>query len=224
MKKLYTMLIKRKRKHSGFTFVELLFVAALIGIISTVGLAGYRQFARNQTVEAETRKLVADLRYAQSLASSGNKAPCGSNTLNGYNFNRLSSTSYEIRASCSAGSPAATKTVTLTSSTITAPIPNPLTFLTLNDGTNAGTGNNSFTAVDITTNGAVRRARISTSGEIRILLDTNETLPGATPPPPACNNTNICAVWFFKWTDLGGCNASCSGCNTNHGLYKTCTP
>ncbi|HEX7456535.1 MAG TPA: type II secretion system protein [Candidatus Nanoarchaeia archaeon] len=63
----------------GFTLVELLVVLAIIGILSTIILANYRNFGRNQDVRNAASELKTELRKYQNFAISGQKNPDPSN-------------------------------------------------------------------------------------------------------------------------------------------------
>lgn len=85
----------------GFTLIEILVTISLIGILSSVGIASYIGFSRSQQVLQTARKVVQDLRLAQSMAANNQKpqspALCG--TLSGYTF-RISGNNYYIDVNC----------------------------------------------------------------------------------------------------------------------------
>lgn len=84
----------------GYTLIELLIVISLIGILSSVGLAVYNNFNRNQLITASAKKIVGDLRLTQSLAANNQKPADSCGVLNGYIF-VISGTSYHIDVDCS---------------------------------------------------------------------------------------------------------------------------
>jgi prepilin-type N-terminal cleavage/methylation domain-containing protein len=93
------------KKKAGFTLVELLISISIVGLISAIGLASYIDYNRNQIVVQEAKKVVQDLRLAQSLALNNQKPEgCGQATLDGYAFRLLDDDpegyNYEILALC----------------------------------------------------------------------------------------------------------------------------
>lgn len=92
----------------GFTLVELLIVISITAIVTTVGIASYIDFNRAQIVNQAAKKIVQDLRMAQSLATNNQKTPGCLGTINNYTFTR-SGLSYSISINCEG--PAYTETV-----------------------------------------------------------------------------------------------------------------
>lgn len=97
MKKCGFTLISRACQ--GFTLIEILVTISIIGILSSVGLASYINFNRQQLVIQSARKILDDMRLAQSLASN-NQKPEDCDVLFGYSFS-ISGTGYTITADCS---------------------------------------------------------------------------------------------------------------------------
>lgn len=95
----FPLLMKNQFFNTGFTLIELLVTIGLIGVLFTVGIASYIDFSRRQIVFQAARKIVQDLRLAQSLAAN-NQKPDGCGTLDGYTFS-IPSTTYEIDVNCS---------------------------------------------------------------------------------------------------------------------------
>lgn len=98
-------MVKRKEKYlsKGFTLIELLVALSLISVLSAIGIATYTNFNRIQLLNSATKKVVQDLRYAQSMAEN-NQKPDGcddNNTLKSYSFEIVPPTSYKITAQCS---------------------------------------------------------------------------------------------------------------------------
>lgn len=77
--------MKRKLFFCGFTLIELLVVISLGAILSSIGLASYINFSRTQILVQSSRKIISDLRLAQSLADN-NQKPATCTTLDGYSF------------------------------------------------------------------------------------------------------------------------------------------
>ncbi|RJR25458.1 prepilin-type N-terminal cleavage/methylation domain-containing protein [Candidatus Microgenomates bacterium] len=78
-----------KRNHRncpGFSLVELLIVISITAIVSSVSIASYIDFNRAQIVNQAAKKIVQDLRMAQSLAANNQKPSSGCGTLNAYMF------------------------------------------------------------------------------------------------------------------------------------------
>jgi len=101
-----------EKAKKGFTLTELLVVISLTGILSAVGLASYISFNRRETVIQSSRKIVQDLRLAQSLAINNQKpADCGDeDILKGYIFKINQGGSYQILAECTNHDPFTVKT------------------------------------------------------------------------------------------------------------------
>ncbi|WKZ25735.1 MAG: prepilin-type N-terminal cleavage/methylation domain-containing protein [bacterium] len=95
-------MIKKNIGNSGYTLIELLVGISIIGIVFSIGLAGYREFSRRQELVGVIKRIVADLRLSQQLAIGGQK-PEGEvcNVLDGYSFSRISQTEYNLIANCS---------------------------------------------------------------------------------------------------------------------------
>lgn len=89
----------QRKKSFGFSIIELLVVIAIIGIISTLGLVSYINFSRNQLVITTARKVVQEIRYAQSMALN-NQQPELCESLKSYSFMFVSDIDYEIIADC----------------------------------------------------------------------------------------------------------------------------
>lgn len=103
--------MKTQRTAFGFTLIELLVTISLIGVLLTVGIASYIDFSRRQAVSQAARKIVQDLRLAQSLAANNQKpgGVCSTLTLKGYNF-EISNNTYYINVDCSGAPPYEFKT------------------------------------------------------------------------------------------------------------------
>lgn len=84
----------------GFTLVEILVAISIIGLLSSVGLATYINFNRNQLVTQSCQKIVEDLRLTQSLAAN-NQKPQDCDALSSWTFTFLPQNHYQITAECS---------------------------------------------------------------------------------------------------------------------------
>lgn len=99
----------------AFTLIEILVVTSIMGILFTLGIAGYNEFNRQQILDQATKQVKSDLRLAQQKAlvgekdcssskCGGNDGVCGTNdlgekSLEGW-FISFSLTSYTIYGSC----------------------------------------------------------------------------------------------------------------------------
>jgi len=124
----------RKKSSSGFTLVELLVVISIICILSVVGIASYINFSRSQTVTQTARKIVQDMRLAQSLANNGQKPEGCTGTLSSYTFDGTSLPSYTIFATCTGDTTPITVKNDFVSSNLTFPGLNKVEFKVLNRG------------------------------------------------------------------------------------------
>jgi len=93
-----------KKFASGFSLIELLVTISIMGILIAIVVVSYVEFNRRQIVLQSTRKIVQDLRLAQSLASNNQKPEaddCSCQTLDGYTFSIDHGTgNYTIFANC----------------------------------------------------------------------------------------------------------------------------
>ncbi len=129
-----------KSHAAAYTLIEVLVALSIISTIFVVGYIAFREFARRQALLGAVRGVHADLRLAQEQAFAGNK-PVGCNTLSGYAFTALDSSTYKVEAVCSNNS-FLIKTRTLSSGIIFQPMPavNPVIFKILGQGTNIVSG------------------------------------------------------------------------------------
>ncbi len=61
-------------KNSGFTYLEILIVVLIMGILSTIGRTAYIEFNSRKKVEAETKQIVSYLDMAQTKTLGGESA------------------------------------------------------------------------------------------------------------------------------------------------------
>lgn len=73
--------------NNGFTLIELVVVATVIVILSTISIAAFANFDKSQTIHAATTRVTTMLQKAKSRAQSQVKPPigtCVTNTLESY--------------------------------------------------------------------------------------------------------------------------------------------
>jgi len=102
---------------SGFTIIETLVTMFIATSIISLGIASYVTFNRRQIVEQATKKVLSDLRLAQSMATNQEK-PTGCTKLYGFSFN-TAGTSYYITADCNPVLATHIRDVSLTGVTMT---------------------------------------------------------------------------------------------------------
>lgn len=158
---------------NGYTLVEILVVISVLGFLFATGFANYREFSRRQVLSNASKKIQGDIRLAQSMAFQGripSSANCmAPNYLHGYNFTILSSNHYEIRAACSGGNATSAEAdVYLPTGVSIAspfPVPNPILFKVLGEGTNIEPAG---TSIILSQSGTSSTVTISISGAGKI--------------------------------------------------------
>lgn len=171
-RKIHKALWKKTQKDSlkGYTFIEVLVGLVIITLIFAFGYAGFREFARRQTIISAVRSLKGELRLAQEQALAGKKPDdvnCNApNTLQGYYFRVTSSTSYKIEALCSGGTVDVKEKEVISPLTISTPSPNPILFKVVGQGTNIPSGDATIT-ITLPASGQSSDITVSSAGEIQ---------------------------------------------------------
>ncbi len=113
---------KFNRINHGFSLVELLIAASILGLLTTFGLARFHQFNRRQILSQAAQELRNNLRLAQEKALAGEKPNgwCTTGYLQGYRLSFVSTVTYVIDAVCSVGDPRQVKSFKLLDS-VTGP-------------------------------------------------------------------------------------------------------
>jgi len=166
----YKKQIPNKKNTAGYTLIEILVVLTVIGLLFGLGYANFRDFSRRQAVNDAVKLIQGDLRLAQSDAITGQKPVpgCGtSNTLNSYTFRVISASEYKIEADCGVAPAPSVKDVYLPSGiTVLTPLPVPLAFKVLGQGTDVGSSDWTLTLKqDGTANKAT--VTVTSGGEIK---------------------------------------------------------
>ncbi|OGH23431.1 MAG: hypothetical protein A2698_00305 [Candidatus Levybacteria bacterium RIFCSPHIGHO2_01_FULL_42_15] len=92
---------------AGFTLVEIIFSITVIAILSVIGIAGFAQYGRVQSLNTSALELIAMMNTAKSRALSQKKpASCASAPLfaplEGYQVVLTSSREYKLESKCGA--------------------------------------------------------------------------------------------------------------------------
>lgn len=154
-----------KNNNLGYTLIELLVGISIVGIIFSVGYAGFRQFSQRQQLAGVAKSITSDLQLIKQKALTGEK-PSGvaCTKLDGYAFFRSSATRYILQAVCTNNPTIATKTVDLTGITMTVTT-NSTVFKVLGQGTGLA-ATNTITLTQTAT-GNTYSITIGTGGDIR---------------------------------------------------------
>jgi len=88
IKNLFSIVIKKLKSYQlqarGFTLVELLVGIAIVGLISTVAVANFRQGQRSAELRFAAEEIVAQIRQAQTMSTAGRTTKlCQSGDKNG---------------------------------------------------------------------------------------------------------------------------------------------
>jgi len=151
---------------SGYTFVEILVAALIMGVTLSLGAAGFREFSRRQLLVSAARSLQGDLRLAQGYALSGKK-PAGCSVLDGYRVT-ISSSSYSLKAVCAKTAKSINKDNLPIVDGITASTTrDTFTFKALGQGTDMDEGSSSVITLTQTATGKTQTIIVYASGEIK---------------------------------------------------------
>ncbi|MEK7163794.1 MAG: prepilin-type N-terminal cleavage/methylation domain-containing protein [Patescibacteria group bacterium] len=145
-------MIKQKSR-PGFSLIEILVSITILAIMSTVGIASYRNTARNQALLADVDQIIQVLNIAKTNVSSGKKISCGN--LAAWQVSFLGS-SYKLQEVCTVGLPQDYAIYNLGSKNTTNIIS--ISFYSLGKGATAGT---------ITLSPANKIINVSISGNIQ---------------------------------------------------------
>lgn len=159
----------------GYTLIEILVGLTIIGLLFGFGYVSFRDFSRRQALSGTAKQVQGDLRLAQGDAISGQKPDdvnCASpNTLDSYSFNIVSPSEYTIEANCISGGATIAvivKDVNLPSDiSISTPLPNPIKFKILSQGTNIAAGESAqLLLTQVGTNNQIT-VTVTSGGEIK---------------------------------------------------------
>lgn len=156
-------------KNHGYTLLEVLIGIMIIGIVFSLGVAQFRDFTSRQSVRVAGRQLLSDIREAQSQALSGKKPELCTGIFEGVRFEVTGSSGppeYQIQAICETSSPSAVTQELSETVYIVTPLPSPILFRTVADGTNLPAG--SSQSVTVCSDGVPFGVRITiqASGDI----------------------------------------------------------
>lgn len=123
-------------RRSGFTLIEIIVSVTLLLLLSGLFMANYSGFNNAQTVKQAASTLIRNLEAARTSAASGAK-PAGCDTLTGYIVRFPTAGTYTAQAVCKVGEIGNMNTYALPSGVTFSPIPNVMTFYTLDRGVSA---------------------------------------------------------------------------------------
>ncbi len=83
----------------GFSLIEILVSITILAVMSTVGIASYRQTARNQALESDVAKIIQTLNIAKTNVNSGKKVSCLAKNLKAWQVT-FSATGYILQEVC----------------------------------------------------------------------------------------------------------------------------
>jgi len=89
------------QRRLGFTFIELLIVVAIMGVLTSIGVASYNNFNDKRVVENAAAELKSNLSSTQSKAVNNEKpTSCADKVLDGWYLEYINNSSYKTYAHC----------------------------------------------------------------------------------------------------------------------------
>ncbi|MEX2007565.1 MAG: prepilin-type N-terminal cleavage/methylation domain-containing protein [Candidatus Levyibacteriota bacterium] len=91
------------KRNAGFTLIEISVVVSILSILTTLGIASFVNYSRNQSLQTAALDLVTTLNLAKSRSFSQVKpSECVNQSLEGYRVSILASDDgYQLHAICS---------------------------------------------------------------------------------------------------------------------------
>lgn len=163
----------------GYTLIEILIVLGIMGILFSVGFAGFRDFSRRQVLAGVVKQIQGDIRSAQQMALSGQKPSglsCRTENLNGIYFGITDNPNYLYRIGAVCGDdPAETSYPILKEVNLPSGISvnmatlgvNPIVFKVLGQGTNIPQGVSVVISLTQTGTGNTGAVTVTSGGEIK---------------------------------------------------------
>ncbi|CAN5325297.1 hypothetical protein BH10PAT1_BH10PAT1_4320 [soil metagenome] len=190
---------------NGYTLIELLVVIAIMAVLFTIGFNNFQSYSRQQALLVVGRTIQTDLKTAQEYATAGNKPSGCSTLLNGYQFNVLTASSYEIDANCTGGIVIHIKQVTIPSDfTLVNPNPNPIVFKALAQGTNIAAGSTAIINLTQNSTSKANNLKVNPNGTVDITSGTPAPNPSPTPSWTFCvNEGSTCSFSGTKQVRYG---------------------
>lgn len=154
----------------GYTFIELLVGITVASLIFSLGFVSFRDFSRRQALAAAARNIEGQLRFSQEMALAGEKpdnAFCtGTESIQGYGFRVVSSSSFSVEAVCTGGSVTIKSIDLLSNISLSTPTTNPIIFKVLARGTNIPSPGSETLTLTQTESGNTIDVVVNSSGEI----------------------------------------------------------
>lgn len=147
----------------GFTLVELLIVFAIVGILTTLGIAAYNSYNSNQTVQSSAADVETMLNTAKSRSlTQVIPTSCGVVPVTGYQVDvTIAAQQYTLSAKC--GSLQVITTANLPPNVTFAAGSTPSVFFNISTGTVASTA-----TISITGFGKTKKVTVSPTGDVSV--------------------------------------------------------